>query len=261
VLAALAVVQPSERVVLRVGRGCAARVRDQAGLDDGAVLNGTALEGPVLFRESGLTFEADVVNGQKTGFFFDQRENRARVQKLVKGKAVLNLFAYTGGFSVYAARGGARSVLSVDSSAPALEAATRNWVRNRATFAPSARHEVLATDGFAQLERMKQGGRHFGLVIVDPPAFAQEQGQVKLALRTYERLAAMSLAVVAPGGTLVMASCSSRVDAETFFDTIHRAAMASGRGLHELERTGHALDHPIGFREGAYLKCLFARVT
>lgn len=261
VLKALAAVQPSERVVLRLGRGCAERAQAQWALEDGAVLAGAPLEGAVLFRENGLEFEADVVHGQKTGFFFDQRDNRARVQKLAKGKSVLNLFAYTGGFSVYAGRGGARSVLSIDSSAPALEAAARNWQRNRALYAPSARHEVLATDAFDQLERMARGGRRFGLVIVDPPAFAQEQSQVKQALRAYERLAMMSIAVVAPGGTLVMASCSSRVDAETFFGTVLRAAEKAGRPLRELERTGHALDHPIGFREGAYLKCLFARVS
>ncbi|HNR96836.1 MAG TPA: class I SAM-dependent rRNA methyltransferase [Anaerolineae bacterium] len=261
VLAALAAVQASERVVLRLGRGCAGQASEGWGLSDGAVLAGPPLEGPLLFRENGLEFEADVVHGQKTGFFFDQRDNRARVQKQAKGKSVLNLFAYTGGFSVYAARGGARSVLSLDSSAPALEAAQRNWERNKASYLPGARHEVLATDAFAQLERMKEGGRRFGLVIVDPPAFAQEQSQVKQALKAYERLSMMSLAVLAPGGTWVMASCSSRVDADTFFGTVLQAAQRAGRRVTELERSRHALDHPIGFREGAYLKCLFARVA
>lgn len=261
VLAALAAVQPSERVVLRLGRGVVEAARALWSLEDGVVLSGAALSGPVVFRENGLEFEADVVHGQKTGFFFDQRDNRARVQRLAKGKSVLNLFAYTGGFAVYAARGGARSVLSLDSSAPALEAAQRNWERNKASYLPGARHEVLATDAFAQLERMKEGGRRFGLVIADPPAFAQEQSQVKQALRAYERLATMSIAVVAAGGTLVMASCSSRIDPDTFFGTVLRAAQRAGRRVTELERSGHALDHPIGFREGAYLKCLFARVA
>jgi len=259
-LPALAKVQPAERVVLRLGRALALRGKAEYGLEDGSVLQGAPLDGPVLFRENGLTFEADVVHGQKTGFFFDQRDNRARVQKLARGKAVLNLFAYTGGFSVYAGRGGARSVLSLDSSQPALEAAKRNWDRNRADYSARASHEILATDAFEQLERIEKGGRRFELVIVDPPAFAQEQSQVVQALKSYDRLTQMSLAVVKPGGTLVIASCSSRVDAETFFDTVHRAAIRAGRSLREIERTGHALDHPIGFREGAYLKCLFAQV-
>jgi 23S rRNA (cytosine1962-C5)-methyltransferase len=262
VLAALASVSPADRLVVRLGRAMQGQPDDLHGLSDGQVLSGPPLDGPVLFWENGLCFEADPVRGQKTGFFLDQRDNRARVEKLAAGKTVLNLFAYTGGFSVYAARGGARRVISVDTSAPALEAAKRNWALNRSfPGVAAAFHEAVVEDAFEWLARMGNGGRRFGLVIVDPPAFAQEQAQVTAALAAYERLTRLALDVLQPGGTLVQASCSTRVDADSFFAAIHRAAARAGRPLRELERTGHALDHPIAFKEGAYLKCLFATAS
>lgn len=253
-LSALADVAPAERLVLRLGRAMLEQPQYLYGLSDGAILSGPELDGPVLFWENGLRFEADPIRGQKTGFFLDQRDNRARVEKLASDKTVLNAFAYTGGFSVYAARGGARSIVSVDTSAPALEAATRNLARNQHT----PPHEIVAGDAFEALARMRKSGRRFDLVIVDPPAFAQKRAQVAQALSAYERLTQLSLDVLRPGGTLMQASCSSRIDAETFFETVHRAAAQAGRPLREIERTGHALDHPITFKEGAYLKCLFA---
>jgi 23S rRNA (cytosine1962-C5)-methyltransferase len=254
VLAALASVAPAERLVLRLGRAMLEQPQYLYGLSDGAILSGPNLDGPVLFWENGLRFEVDPIRGQKTGFFLDQRDNRARVEKLADGKAVLNVFAYTGGFSVYAARGGARSIVSVDTSAPALEAATRNLAHNQQT----PPHEIVAEDAFEALARMGKNRRRFDLVIVDPPAFAQKRTQAAQALSAYERLTRLSLSVLQPGGALVQASCSSQVDAETFFETVHRAAAQAGRPLREMERTGHALDHPITFKEGAYLKCLFA---
>lgn len=259
VLAVLVAAHSPERVILRLGRGMQRWPQDLYGLDDGQILAGPPLRGAVFFWENGLRFEADPVRGQKTGFFLDQRDHRARVEKLAAGTAVLNLFAYTGGFAVYAGRGGARSVLSVDTSAPALEAAERNWVRNR-NFpgVAAAAHETIAADAFDLLTRLASAGRRFGMVIVDPPAFAQEQAQVPQALQAYQRLTRLSLEVLQPGGTLVQASCSTRVDADTFFATVHRAAARAGRSLREIERSGHALDHPVAFKEAAYLKCLFA---
>ena len=259
VLSALASVSPAERLVLRLGQAMLKQSQHLFGLSDGMILSGPDFDGPALFWENGLRFEADTVHGQKTGFFFDQRDNRARVEKLAEGKAVLNVFAYTGGFSVYAARGGARNIVSVDASAPALKAAIRNWERNRHVPAvAAASHEIVAEDAFEALARMGKNNRRFDIVIVDPPAFAQKQTQVAQAISAYERLSHLSLGVLQPGGTLVQASCSSRVDAETFFKTVNRAARGASRPLREIERTGHALDHPITFKEGAYLKCLFA---
>jgi 23S rRNA (cytosine1962-C5)-methyltransferase len=259
VLSALASVSPAERLVLRLGRTMQARPQALCGLSDGVILSGPGLDGPVSFRENGLRFEADPVRGQKTGFYLDQRDNRARVERIAAGKAVLDVFAYTGGFSVYAARGSARQVVSVDASVPALQVAARNLAQNRHIPAvAAASHEILAGDAFETLAGMGERGRRFDVVIVDPPAFAQREGQVAQALSAYGRLTHLSLGVLRPGGTLVQASCSSRVDAETFFETVNRAARRAGRPLREIGRTGHALDHPITFKEGAYLKCLFA---
>ena len=213
--------------------------------------------GLILFKENGLIFESDPIHGQKTGFFLDQRDNRARVEKLSKDKSVLNVFAYTGGFSVYAARGGAREVVSVDISAPAIEAAIRNMAHNELTVP----HETIAEDAFEVLARMGSQKRLFDLVIIDPPMFAQNEKQIATALSAYRRLTRLGLGALRQGGILVQASCSSRVDADAFFESIHQTAREAGRELTEIERSGHALDHPIGFKEGAYLKCLFATAS
>ena len=122
----------------------------------------------------------------------------------------------------------------------------------------AARHTVLAADAFAALAELRGRGERFGLVIVDPPALAKREDEVGGALAAYARLTRLALGVLAPGGTLVMASCSSRVSAERFFATVNGAAQQAGRSLHEIDRTGHAIDHPVRFPEGAYLKCLFA---
>jgi len=258
-LSALADIFPFKRLVLRLGRATLEQPQGLYDLDDGTVLFGPDLDGPVLFQENGLCFEADPIHGQKTGFFLDQRENRTRVEKLAAAKGILNVFAYTGGFSVYAARGGARQVASVDASAAALEAAMRNMAHNRhIPSVAAASHETVTDDAFEALDRMAKNGRRFDVVIIDPPAFAQKQNQVPQALSAYERLTRLSLGVLRPGGTLVQASCSSHVDAETFFETVHHGAARAGRSLREIKRTGHPLDHPVTFKEGTYLKCLFA---
>ena len=259
VLPALAAVFPAERLVLRLGRAVRVQPQHLHGLSDGAVLSGPDLDGPVVFRENGLRFEADPVHGQKTGFFLDQRDNRARVGGGSAGKTVLDVFAYTGGFSVYAARGGARAIVSLDASRPALAAAARNVALNRDQPPVAvAEHELLAGDAFEALAQLGQRGRRFDLVIVDPPAFARGQAQVARALSAYAQLTCLGLGALRPGGTLVQASCSSQVGAEPFFATVNRAAAQAGRPLSEIERTGHPLDHPVSFLEGAYLKCLFA---
>jgi len=144
----------------------------------------------------------------------------------------------------------------VDVSAPALDAAVRNMGHNKL----SVPHETLAMDAFDVLARMKSQKRLFDVVIIDPPMFAQNEKQIESALTSYGRLTRLGLGVLKNGGTLVQASCSSRVDAESFFEAVNKAAKMAGRSLTEIERTGHAFDHPIGFNEGAYLKCLFAVV-
>ncbi len=245
-----------ERVVLRLGRLAG---RDAAEFD-GVALVGELPDSPVPFREAGLSFEADVVRGQKTGHFLDQRDNRVRVGELAAGRSVLDVFACTGGFSVHAAAGGATEVVSVDQSAPALATAHRNMARNAAAVAGTD-HDTVVGDAFAVLTEMAAARRRFDVVVVDPPSFASRRDQVPAARRAYARLTGLAVAVLAPGGTLVQASCSSRVTADDFYDTVERAARAAGRPLRVTARTGHAADHPIGFPEGAYLKALFADVA
>lgn len=252
--------QVHKRLVLRLNRAMRKEPQFLHGLDDGQILHGPSLSGPVHFSENGLKFEADPVEGQKTGFFLDQRENRARVEEITNGKTVLNVFSYTGGFSVYAARGGATHVTSIDVSAPAMEAAERNFTENM-TFRSVANceHEPLIGDAFELMDDMARMKRKFDVVILDPPMFAQSSSQVGQALLAYQRLTRMGLDVLAFGGTLVQASCSNRVSAETFFAAVEEAANGYKRTLRDVKCTGHAIDHPIAFEGGAYLKCIFGR--
>ncbi len=257
--AALQRVQPAERLVLRLSRNVANAPDQLYGLTDGMILDGPPLVGSVIFLENGLRFEADPLHGQKTGFFLDQRENRAAVEALARGKRVLNVFAYNGGFSLYAARGGAYEVSSLDLSQPALDAAVRNFARNQDhPNIVAAKHKLLAGDAFVLLQQLASAGERYDLVIIDPPAFAKRQAEVEGALRAYTRLTNLGLRLLQPGGTIVLASCSSRINAEEFVTNAKQAAAQSGRPLQLFRQTAHALDHPVGFAEGAYLKCLYA---
>ena len=246
-------------VVLRLARNVARG--ETFGLADGDVIAGTVPGGPVRFLEGGLQFDADVRSGQKTGHFLDQRANRLRVGAMASGADVLDVFASTGGFSVHAAAGGARSVHAVDLSAPTLAAAEHNMALNEGV---SAVRECSFTtevgDAFEVMVQLARAGRQYDIVIVDPPSFAQRQANVDGALRAYTRLTHLALRLVRPGGVLVQASCSSRVTPEQFFDTVTNAAVAAGRRVEEIVRSGHDSDHPIGFREGGYLKAGFWRV-
>jgi len=262
ILAALLAATAGGRFILRLARHVQREGDALYGLIDGATLVGPPPDGPSPFLENGLRFEADLIRGQKTGFFLDQRENRARVEPLAGGKSVLNVFAYTGGFSLYAARGGALDVVSLDMSRPALDAAVRHFELNRhLPSVAAARHETLQGDAFALLGQLAEQDRRFDMVILDPPTFARRQSEVAKALAAYGRLARLGLGLLQRNGILVAASCSSRVPAPDFFNVVNRAAVQQGRLLQEIERTGHALDHPISFKEGAYLKCLFAKVA
>lgn len=250
-----------ETVVIRLSRNIVDKAATEYRLMDGAILDGKKLDGPVLFTENGLTFEADPIQGHKTGFYLDQRENRARVEKLSAGKNVLNVFAYSGGFSVYAARGKATTVTSVDLNPLALAAAERNFHYNFNLPAIQAcQHETITEDAFKYLQETAQRGKKFDLVILDPPMFAQNQSQVERAIANYQKLTQLAVEVLKPGGILVQASCSSRISPADFFDAIHAVIQRTGRQIHEIERTGHPQDHPVGFPEGEYLKCLFARI-
>jgi 23S rRNA (cytosine1962-C5)-methyltransferase len=254
----LQIVQPSERLVLRINRHMEPAIKHYE-LSDSQVLIGEPLTEPIIFQENGLNFAADVIRGHKTGFFFDQRENRARVRERSRNRRVLDVFAYSGGFSVYAAAGGAKSVTSLDVSEPALEAAQANMALNPQLA--HVQHDILVDEAFEGLERLHIHKQVFDMVIVDPPSFAKSAAEVERAVAAYARLTRLALGVLnTSGGMLVMASCSSRVTPDLFFNTVTRAAADIGRPLEDITLTGHALDHPIGFPEGEYLKCLFARV-
>ncbi len=261
VVAGLTAVCQPNNIVLRLSRHVEKLPQQLYGLKSGQSLWGETVNVPVRFHENGLSFDADIVNGQKTGFFLDQRDNRARVEKLAAGKTVLNVFAYTGGFSLYAARGGATAVTSLDISRPALDVADHHFMLNQdQPNVATARHEVLLGDAFELLSQLKAERQQFDMLILDPPAFAKRQSEVERALGAYGRLLRQGLGVLRPGGIVVAASCSSRVSADEFFALMNKVAVGEKRPLREIERTGHAIDHPIGFPEGAYLKCLFAEV-
>ncbi|MCA9966558.1 MAG: class I SAM-dependent methyltransferase [Anaerolineales bacterium] len=249
-----------ERIVLRLSRAVQDDHAALHGLRDGQHLLGRPTDA-VRFLENGLWFEADVVRGQKTGFFLDQRENRARLEELTAGKSVLNVFAYTGGFSLYAARGGAVRVVSLDLSQPALATAVRNFKLNQHhTNVANAEHELLLGDAFRAMTQLADGRQRFDVVVIDPPAFAKRQSEVAGALSSYGRLARLGVRLLRPGGQLITASCSSRVTATDFFQAVEQGVAAENCILGEVAHTFHAVDHPIGFPEGAYLKCLWARV-
>jgi 23S rRNA (cytosine1962-C5)-methyltransferase len=257
---ALVDVLTPERIVLRFGRTVAAG--ETFGLADGDTLIGQPPERPVLFRERGLTMEADVVHGQKTGHYLDQRDNRMLVRGIAAGRDVLDVFASTGGFALAAAAGGARSVHLVDQSAPALAAGQRNLAHNlRLREVRECAIHTTVGDAFDVLAALGRGeAERFDLVVLDPPSFASRQSQVDRALRAYAALTRLGVALLRPEGVLVQSSCSSRVTADQFFETVLTAARDAGRPLHETRRTGHAVDHPIGFPQGAYLKAIFAHV-
>jgi 23S rRNA (cytosine1962-C5)-methyltransferase len=245
-------------LVLRLSRNIQALAREEFGLLDGQVLCGDKPAGCVTFLESGLRFEADVLRGQKTGFFLDQRENRRLVGTLAQGRDVLNAFSFSGGFSLYAARGGAKSVTDLDLSAHALDSAARNFALNQTLPAVAAcRHERVQADAFAWLAQ--KPSRQFGLIVLDPPSLAKREAERTRAIQAYGRLNANGLRWLAPGGVLVSSSCSAHVSAEEFFGAVRQAACKSGRAFVELQTTGHPPDHPATFREGQYLKAVYFR--
>lgn len=247
-------------IVLRLSRNIADIARSAFGQADGNLLSGAAIEGPVVFLEDGLRFEAEVVRGQKTGFFLDQRENRRRVGSLAQGAEVLNCFSFSGGFSLQAARGGARQVTDLDISPHALEGARRNFALNRAHPAVAAvRHETVQADTFDWLAAETK--RRWNLVILDPPSLARREAERAGALAAYGRLAALGAARVRPGGILLAASCSAHVPAEEFFRVVREGVRRSGRPFEEIQTTTHPPDHPACFPEAHYLKGIYLRLA
>ncbi|MBI3879261.1 MAG: class I SAM-dependent methyltransferase [Verrucomicrobia bacterium] len=255
-----------ERIVLRLSRNSQVAAR-ASGLDDGLIAGSADLTrfepAPasfprVIFQENGLRFEADVVRGQKTGFFLDQRENRRRVGELAAGHEVLNAFSFSGGFALNAARGGAKSVTDLDISAHALDSARRNFALNADIPAVAAcQHEGEQADVFKWLARWPS--RQFGLIVLDPPSLAKRELEREGAITAYGKLVADALPWLREGGVLLAASCSAHVTAEEFFGAVRHAARSSGRTFAEMETTGHPPDHPATFTEANYLKGIYLR--
>jgi 23S rRNA (cytosine1962-C5)-methyltransferase len=247
------------RLVLRLSRNMQQTASEHFNTQDGQTLRGEPPTGPVEFLENGLRFEADVLRGQKTGFFLDQRENRREARALADGRDVLNLFSYTGGFSVYAADGGAASVYSIDISEHALAGARRNFALNADRPAVAlCSHETLQADVFTWLRNPP--ARKFDLIVLDPPSLAKKESERAEAIGAYARLVEGALSRLNKDGVLVSSSCSAHVSAAEFFELTLEAARKSGRRFAEMKTTRHAADHPATFAEAAYLKCIYVRL-
>ncbi len=242
------------RMVLRSD----AEVRKLEGLEKkSGVIAGPPIEGGVVrATENGLSFLVDVERGHKTGFYLDQRDSRARVRALAKGR-VLNCFSYTGGFAVAALAGGAEHAISVDTSQAALELAERNVAENGVD---PARHDGLRGDCFDVLRGLYDDGERFDVVVLDPPKFAPAARHVEKASRGYKDLALRALKLLNPGGLLFSFSCSGAINRELFRQIAASASLEAGRPIALLGDLGHPPDHPVpaSFPEGEYLKGYWA---
>lgn len=221
----------------------------------GALMHGDEPPPLVMVHEHGARYEVDVRHGQKTGLFLDQRQNRCLIGTLAAGLEVMNLFCYTGGFSLHAALGGAVRVTSVDSAAPAMAAAERNFVHSE--LEPD-QHRFVVGDAFEVLEQSAARGERYGMVIVDPPSFVPSERARPRGLKAYQKLNRMALDVTSPGGLLVSSSCSSHVTMTDMMGIVAHAAAATDRRARVVQTCGAASDHPVlpGFPESQYLKLL-----
>lgn len=220
----------------------------ELGQENGFLLGGSPDD---VAMENGLRFHIDWLRGQKTGFFVDQRDNRSLLERYAKGRDVLNMFCYTGGFSVYALRGGARLVHSVDSSAKAVDLVNANVALN---FPNDARHEAFAEDAFRYLVEMADGA--YDLIVLDPPAFAKHKDALHNALKGYTRLNLRAFEKIRPGGIVFTFSCSQAVSKDQFRTAVFTAAAQSGRNVRILHQLHQPADHPVNIYhpEGEYLK-------
>lgn len=224
-------------------------------LTDGLVLFGNLKNETIVFKEHGVNFSANVIKGHKTGYFLDHRNNRKLVGELSKGKSVLDIFSYAGGFSVHALARGATSVTSIDISEHALKLALENGKLNKY----KGSHQIIAGDAFQEMETLIADKKRFDLVVIDPPSFAKSEKEIVLALKKYKQLAQLGVKLTNKGGLLVLASCSSRVTSKAFFNLNTEVLDSSKRSYTLVKKTYHDSDHPISFPEGAYLKCGYYR--
>ncbi|MEH6536128.1 MAG: class I SAM-dependent rRNA methyltransferase [Psychroserpens sp.] len=253
ILESLIATSGCETIVIRLSRGL--QQSDSHELKDGEVVYGTLENEVIEFVEHGVNFSANVIKGHKTGYFLDHRENRRQVGLLSKNKTVLDVFSYAGGFSVHALANKAKEVSSLDISTQALEIAVQNGKLNDY----SGKHMTLAGDAFKILEQLISEKKKFDVVVIDPPSFAKQQTEIQLAKKKYAQLARLGEKLTAREGLLVLASCSSRVTATAFHDINEQTLKSTKRSFSVVQKTQHDIDHPIGFPEGAYLKCGYYR--
>ena len=221
------------------------------------LLHGEPVPEELIVIEHGARFEVDIANGHKTGFYLDQRDNRRLVRDCAAGRAVLDCFAYSGGFSVNALLGGASSVTAVDSSQPALAQLARNLSHNQL---PAA--EVLQADAFQTLRRLRDAGRRFDLIVLDPPKLAPTAASVPRAARAYKDINLLAFKLLQPGGLLFTFSCSGAIDRALFQKIVAGAALDAGVDAQFTRHLSAGEDHPVSlvFPEGEYLKGLCVRV-
>jgi 23S rRNA (cytosine1962-C5)-methyltransferase len=248
-------------IVLRLSRNVQSYLqkKNETKWKDGEIVYGEPISSNVLFLENGIRFEADVLKGQKTGFFLDQRENRQIVGTLCKGKRVLNVFSFSGAFSLYAAKGGAASVTDLDISSHALESSKKNFALNQQdAIISKCEHKTIQGDAF---ECLKDSTLIYDVIILDPPSLAKMEAERKRAIDAYGRLAARAIQKISKDGILVAASCSAHVSSSEFFHVILDAARQSGRKYSELQRTAQPKDHLAHYAEAEYLKCIYLKFS
>ena len=229
-------------------------LRSQAGTEK---LCGRLPPKELIVSEHGCRFFVDLFAGQKTGLFLDHRENRRFIAEQCSGKDVLNLYAYTGGFSVHAAMAGARSVTSVDIASAAMARARDNFALNG--LSPD-QHEFVVADVPAFIEGQRQGERRWDVIIADPPSFAKNRGQRRTAFAAYRRLHQRAVRLLSPGGLYAAASCTAQISWQDFHQTLREAQGRTKRVFQVIHDAGHALDHPVCHAEGRYLKFVVQRV-
>jgi 23S rRNA (cytosine1962-C5)-methyltransferase len=247
ILAALQDVYSPQAIVLRNDTAS----REIEGLTQEKRVALGSLSGPVTIEESGITYNVDVLEGQKTGFFFDQRENRQALRGLVKGRRTLDCFCYVGAWSLNAARFGASEAIGLDSSQKAVDLATANAALN------GLNARFIAADVFDELRKYEKQRERFGCIILDPPAFVKSRAKVREALKGYKEINLRAMKLLEPGGALVTCSCSHHIDQDLFQEMLIDASYSAGRQARLLEMRSQARDHPmlLAARETQYLKC------
>ena len=241
-----------ETIVIRFSRKIAQN--NTFPYQEGEIIGQPLSSEKVAFEEYGVTFYAYTKSGHKTGFFLDQRPNRLWVQQHAKGKKVLDVFSYVGGFGIHALKGNANSLTSVDISQHAMDVAVENIALNQMD---ASKWTPMVTDAFVALNELIEQKAEFDIVIIDPPSFAKQASEVVSASKQYERLAKLGRQLVAPKGTLILGSCSSRISLEDFEKIHQNAKITPTNGWTYLHHTLHDDDHPITFAESNYLKTIF----